>query len=200
MKKIIIKSIRAASVLACASATLFCLQVADAAPKISRLTPPSALFSTGDPNPPIIARFLPGQRFDLQATISPDTGQTILSAQFLVDGALIPGSVSWVPTATASGKPAPANTIVASLRAYSTTSPGVHILSITAVQSDNQASTTNGNFQVIPIQPTGLAAKQIILLIGDGMGLAQRTAARIMLKGVLLGKASAPLSMDTFEF
>lgn len=45
--------------------------VSTAAPTVSRLTPPSELFSFGDPNPPIISRFLPGQRFDLQATIRP---------------------------------------------------------------------------------------------------------------------------------
>jgi alkaline phosphatase len=171
-----------------------CLQLADAAPKVTRLTPPSALFSHNDPNPPIIARFLPGQRFDLQATISPDAGQTISSAQFLVDGAAIPGTVS--AAATVPGKPA--NTVIASLRAFSTDSPGVHILSVTAVQSDNATVTAQGNFEVIPLRPTGLAAKQIIFLIGDGMGLAQRTAARIMLQGVTLGKANAALSMDTF--
>src|SRR6266481_616726 len=159
------------SALAFAAATLSCLQLADAAPTVSRLTPPSALFSANDPSPPIIARFLPGQRFDLQATISPDAGQTITSAQFLVDGATIPGTVSGA-VATVTNKPT--NTVIASLRAYSNTSPGVHILNVTAVQSDNAIVTTNGNFEVIPIQPTGLAAKQIIFLIGDGMGLAQR--------------------------
>src|SRR6266571_4489136 len=115
------------SALAFAAVAIACLQPAEAAPKVTRLTPPSALFSAGDPNPPIIARFLPGQRFDLQATISPDTGQTISSAQFLVDGAAIPGTVS-AAAATVSGKPA--NTVIASLRAFSTTSPGVHILSV----------------------------------------------------------------------
>src|SRR5438874_13263221 len=100
------------SALAVALAAASCLQLAEAAPKVTRLTPPSALFSANDPNPPIIARFLPGQRFDLQATISPDAGQTITSAQFLVDGATIPGTVSWA-AATVAGKPA--NTVIASL-------------------------------------------------------------------------------------
>ena len=45
------------------------LTALDAAPSISRLTPPSGLFSFGDPNPPIISRFIPNQRFDLQATV-----------------------------------------------------------------------------------------------------------------------------------
>src|SRR6185503_7245391 len=43
-------------------------------------------------------------------------------------------------------------------------------------------------------------AKNVIILIGDGMGIAHRTAARIMLNGVTLGKANAPLSMDRFPY
>ena len=46
-----------------------------AAPGVSRLTPPSELFSAGRPEP-LIARFLPGQRFDLQATLRADPGQS----------------------------------------------------------------------------------------------------------------------------
>jgi len=40
--------------------------------------------------------------------------------------------------------------------------------------------------------------KNIIIMIGDGMGAAHRTAARIMSKGVQQGKANDPLNMDTF--
>ncbi len=58
-----------------------------AAPKVSRLTPPSDLFTFNDPNPPIIARFIAGQRFDLQATVQPDSDTTITKVEFLVDGA-----------------------------------------------------------------------------------------------------------------
>ncbi|HUS35509.1 MAG TPA: alkaline phosphatase, partial [Verrucomicrobiae bacterium] len=47
-----------------------------AAPTVRRLTPPSRLFSSGNATPPYISRFLPGQRFDLQATVTPDAGQT----------------------------------------------------------------------------------------------------------------------------
>ncbi|HEY6225999.1 MAG TPA: alkaline phosphatase, partial [Verrucomicrobiae bacterium] len=59
----------------------------NAAPTVRRLTPPSALFAFNDPAPPYISRFMPGQRFDLQATVAPDAGQTIAEATFLVDGA-----------------------------------------------------------------------------------------------------------------
>jgi alkaline phosphatase len=179
-------------------ATLFATSTGiHAAPSIKRLTPPSALFSFNDPEPPYISRFLPGQRFDLQATISPDAGQTITSATFSVDGRVTRGTVSTTP-ATVAGLAA--NTLVATSRAYSIMTPGVHSLSLTALQSDGQVITGTGNFQIIPITPTGWAAKNIIILIGDGMGIAHRTAGRIMKNGVALGKANAPLAMDTFPF
>jgi alkaline phosphatase len=168
-----------------------------AAPAVKRLTPPSALFTMNDPEPPYISRFLPGQRFDLQATISPDAGQTIASAVFSIDGTPLGGTVSST-AATVSGLPA--NTRVVTFRAYANNNAGVHTLSVTALQSDGQVVTASGNFQIVPITPTGLAAKNIIILIGDGMGIAHRTAARIMKNGVALGKANAPLAMDTFPF
>ncbi|MFO1432856.1 MAG: alkaline phosphatase [Candidatus Competibacteraceae bacterium] len=173
---------------------------ADAAPVISRLTPPSELFASGTPTP-IIARFLPGQRFDLQATVRPDTGQTITGFRFTVDGVdLIPvnGTTSLVTTGLVSGLPA--GTTVVSQRAYSSLTPGVHTLKITATQSDGQTATATGNFEIVGITQQGRLAKNIIILLGDGMGAAHRTAARIMLKGYTQGKAKGLLAMDTFPY
>jgi alkaline phosphatase len=93
-----------------------------AAPKVSRLTPPSALFTYGDAKPPVIARFLPGQRFDLQATISPDAGALIVGAQFIVDGARLGGSVT---LAAADVAGLPANTYIATQRAYELNSKAI---------------------------------------------------------------------------
>lgn len=138
-----------------------------AAPTVSRLTPPSALFSYRDPDPPIIARLLPGQRFDLQATVSSDAGQAISGIEFRVDGRTVPGTVSAVP-ATVAGKPP--GTVVASLRAYSSKQHGVHPFTVNAWQSDGQTVTTNGNFEIRRIQSTPANAKSIITLSGDGMG------------------------------
>ena len=184
--------------MAAIAAALAGVPGASGAPQVTRLTPPSALFNYGDPNPPIISRFLPGQRFDLQATVSPDPGQTIAGVQFLVDGVPVPASVSLTP-ATVAGKPP--GTVVASVRAYSNDHGAVHTLSVSAQQSDSLVVSSSGNFEIVPIKASrGLAAKNIIILIGDGMGIAQRTAARIMLNGVSLGKANAPLAMDKLPF
>jgi alkaline phosphatase len=169
----------------------------EAAPSVRRLTPPSALFTFNDSAPPYISRFMPGQRFDLQATVSPDAGQTIASATFSVDGAPLSGTPNF---AAATANSVPANSVAVTLRAYAIQTAGVHTLTVTAVQSDGQTVTAKGNFEIIPVQPTANAAKNIIIMIGDGMGIAHRTAARIMKNGIALGKANAPLAMDTFPF
>ena len=168
-----------------------------AAPTISRLTPPSGLFSYGDPNPPIVARFLPGQRFDLQATLQPDPGQTIVGVRFLVNGVDVAGPIT-VVRATVAGLPA--NTVVASLRAYSHLAPGIHRLTVTTAQlPDGQSKVATGNFEVVALgNAAGAKIKNIIFMIGDGMGIAHRTAARFVAHGVSQGKALAPLAMDTF--
>ena len=167
-----------------------------AAPTISRLTPPSALFSYGDPKPPIIARFLPGQRFDLQATIQPDPGAIIVGVRYIVDGVSVPGPITLV-LANVAGLPA--NTVVASQRAYSNATPGIHTLQVTTTDNRGVSSVATGNFEVVALgDAAGNKIKNIIFLIGDGMGIAHRTAARIMANGVSQGKALAPLAMDTF--
>ena len=183
--------------LAGASAVLGALPLAQADPFISRLTPPSALFTFKDPNPPIIARFLPGQRFDLQATIQPDSGHTITNAFFAVNGRPIRRALSST-LATVAGLRA--NTTVWTLRAYSHERAGVHNLSVVGYQDDGRVVSAEGNFEVVGIEGEGRKAKNIIVLIGDGMGIAHRTAARIMSRGVQLGKANALLEMDQMPY
>lgn len=171
-----------------------------ATPKISRLTPPSDLFSYGDPNPPIIARFLPGQRFDLQTTVQPDAGATITKIEFLVDGTLVNGSVA-LTAATVTGLPT--GSTVGTLRAFSSRTSGIHQLTTRATQSDGTVVTAVGNFEVVAL-PAALGnvtkARNVIIMIGDGMGIAHRTAARIVANGVSQGKVLAPLAMDQFPY
>jgi alkaline phosphatase len=167
---------------------------AEAAPTVKRLTPPSRLFSTGDAGGPVTARFLPGQRFDLQATLAPDAGNTITGVTFFVDGVAVPGTVTLTP-ATVAGLPS--GTMVATLRAYSRNHAGVHGLSVAATQSDSQVGVAEGNFEIVRLQQGANRVKNVIVLIGDGMGIAHRTAARIMRHGVTQGKADALLAMDT---
>ncbi len=201
------------------------------AARVSRLTPPSELFAAGNNGGPVIARFLPGQRFDLQATVQPDPGQTITNFDFYVDDNWVNRPIYVLqqliepplrtskleetgPAETcidsATGKTTgragckllanlPGNTAVLSYRAYSHYTPGVHKLKIIARQSDGNTVSAVGNFEIVGLNTDGSGvAKNIIIMLGDGMGAAHRTAARIMSKGYAQGKAKGQLAMDTF--
>jgi alkaline phosphatase len=169
-----------------------------AAPTVTRLTPPSELFSSGNAAP-VIARFLPGQRFDLQATLRPDdAGKTITAAQFTVNGKVVNATVALKTCGKDCLPNVAANTTIATVRAFSAMAPGVHKLTVQATQSDGQKVTAQGNFEIVPLLAGGQKVKNIIVMLGDGMGAAQRTAARIVAGGYAQGKTITPLAMDTF--
>ncbi len=169
-----------------------------AAPTVSRLTPPSELFASGRAAP-VIARFLPGQRFDLQATLRPDdTAKTITQARFMIDGKPVNATVALRSCAIGCLTGVPTNTSIATIRAVSASQAGVHTFEVQASQSDGQTVSASGNFAVIPLLAGGQKVKNIIIMLGDGMGAAQRTAARIVAGGYAQGKVVTPLAMDTF--
>ena len=169
-----------------------------AAPTVTRLTPPSELFSSGQAAP-VIARFLPGQRFDLQATIRPDAAEKqIVSATFSLNGKDINATTSLKNCETLCIKGIPANAALATVRAFSVDTPGIHTFRVSATQSDGQTVTVQGNFEVVALVKGGQKIKNIIVLLGDGMGAAPRTAARIVAGGYAQGKAITPMAMDTF--
>jgi len=195
------------------------------AARVTRLTPPSELFSSGEAEP-VIARFLPGQRFDLQATVQPDAGLTISSFGFYVDGVPVTPrnaeTMARTSIITEAGAPdtcinadtgkttgasgctlvagLAANSAVLSQRAFFYYSPGMHTFEVVAQQSDGSLFRSKGNFEIIGIDRGGALAKNIIILLGDGMGAAHRTAGRIMAKGYAQGKAKGRLAMDTFPY
>ncbi len=171
---------------------------AQAAPTVSRLTPPSELFASGNAAP-VIARFLPGQRFDLQATLRPDeAAKTITAASFAIDGKSVDATVALRSCAAGCLAAVPTNATIATVRAVSAAKPGIHTMSVTATQSDGQTVTATGNFEVVPLLAGGQKVKNIIIMLGDGMGAAQRTGARIVAGGYAQGKTITPLAMDTF--
>lgn len=168
-----------------------------AAPSVTRLTPPSELFSSGRADP-VIARFLPGQRFDLQATVKPDAGQKITAARFLIDGKPVAAPVALRDCASGCTKGLAAETAIATARAISSEVAGRHEFSVEATQADGQKVVATGNFEVVPFTAAlGPKVKNLIILLGDGMGASQRTAARIV-HGYAQGKAQQPLAMDSF--
>jgi alkaline phosphatase len=168
-----------------------------AAPTVSRLTPPSELFASGQAAP-LIARFLPGQRFDLQATLRPEADRTITAARFMIDGKAVDGPVALRSCADGCLPAVPKTAAIATVRAVSVAKPGVHTFSVSATQSDGQVVSATGNFEVVPLVAGGQKVKNIVILLGDGMGAAQRTAARIVAGGYAQGKVISPLAMDTF--
>jgi len=185
------------SLSACAFASLAATAL-QAAPSVSRLTPPSELFTSGQAAP-VIARFLPGQRFDLQATLRPDeAGKTISSARFVIDGKAVDAPVALRDCASACLASVPKNASIATVRAISVTRPGLHTFTVSAIQSDGQTVSAQGNFEVVPLVTGGRKVRNIVILLGDGMGAAQRTAARIVAGGYAQGKVITPLAMDTF--
>jgi alkaline phosphatase len=115
-----------------------------------------------------------------------------MSVEFLVDGQPVAGKVALIQadTAAANGR------WIATLRAYSNTAPGIHTLTVRATQMDNQVVEADGEFEVVQINQQGRRAKNVIFMIGDGMGIAHRTAARIMVQGVSQGKSNGLLAMD----
>ena len=190
-------SARAAALTALAASCVLAA-VASAAPTASRLTPPSELFASGLAAP-VIARFLPGQRFDLQATLRPDdAGKQITQASFTINGKPVAATVALRSCASGCLKEVPVNAMIATIRAVSVSKPGVHEFAVRATQSDGQTVTARGNFEVVPFMAGGQKVKNIIILLGDGMGAAQRTAARIVRGGYAQGKNIEPLAMDTF--
>lgn len=172
--------------------------LSQAAPTVSRLTPPSELFTSGQPAP-VIARFLPGQRFDLQATLRPDAGQRIVSARFSIDGVPVNAPTALHECGTACIKGVPAEAAIATVRALSVSRPGLHQFEVQATQGDRQTVSARGNFEVLPYAPgAGPKVRNLIILLGDGLGIAQRTAARVVRGGYAQGKVIEPLAMDSF--
>ncbi len=189
-------------VLLMSMATLLGLgaSAAMADPKISRMSPPSQLFATaGAQAAPMISRFLPGQRFDLQATIIPDAGSSITQIFGAIDDVPLsaPAGVISIVPATAIVKASP-GAVVASLRGYSNATVGVHTLTISATQSNGKTVTAKGNFEIVGLQTGTNKIKNVIFMLGDGMGASQRTAARIMMNGYSQGKVNTKMAMDTF--
>ena len=134
----------------------------------------------------------------------PDTGTTITSVEFKIDGVSV-GIANAAPTtgvktslvsATAITGTAPGS-VSASVRGYSNLVAGVRTLTAEATQSDGTKVTATGSFEIVGITQSGRKVKNVIILLGDGMGASHRTAGRIVAKGYSQGKANGKLAMDS---
>ncbi|HVQ65801.1 MAG TPA: alkaline phosphatase [Terriglobia bacterium] len=84
-------------------------------------------------------------------------------------------------------------------RNWSLEKPGKYEIKATLTTADGKKLTATSTFEVETLQPAANRARNVILFIGDGMGPAIRTAARIVSKGVEGGRARGLLEMDQME-
>jgi len=157
--------------------------------------------------PPNGARFLVGQRFDLRVE---GKGTGPFSATLAIDG--VPQTfTSGVQNSNTTDGITAAGFGGFNLRGYFSYAPGVHMITATFTDATGTV-TVSTQFQIIdPAPPVGNSlwpdnpprvrhkpAKNIIIMLGDGMGVAHRTAARLVKYGVTAGQPNGFLAMEQF--
>jgi alkaline phosphatase len=153
---------------------------AAAAPTLVTLTPPEG------------ARFLEGQAFDIRVE---GKGTGPFSATLSLDGAPLTFTSGGQNTTTTDGISS-AGWGGFNVRGFSATAPGRHKLHATFTDSTGTA-TVESSFEVVDIGGRG-EVRNVILFLGDGMGVAHRTAARLVKYGVTAGQPDGFLAMDRF--
>jgi alkaline phosphatase len=147
--------------------------------------------------PPDGAMFLTGQRFDIRAEAPAGVNGSL---RVSLDGtditewnarSRLTGSAGMLPPSP------PLNGGSAFLsRDWSFTQPGKHVLRATI----EGAQPSEVSFEVVTWRGAGKGVRNVILLIGDGMGVAHRTAARIVSRGITEGRyRNGMLEMDTMQ-
>lgn len=156
-----------------------------------------------------------GQRFDIRVEATSDSAEpprgltvmvngTDVTARNILDvgrtgergGAGAAGAAASLPAHHRAGAAAP-NTSNFLLRDYTASAMGP--LEIAARTADGARAEVRLTVESWDGPPSAPRAKNIILLLGDGMGLAHRTAARLVARGVRDGRAAGRLAMDTLE-
>ena len=93
---------------------------------------------------------------------------------------------------------APAHTTNFLIRDFSFKRSGIHV--IKAVTEDGSQTSVEVEALQWEGKSSAPRAQNIILLLGDGMGVAHRTAARIVMRGYADGRPNGLLAMDTMPF
>lgn len=141
--------------------------------------------------------FLVDQRFDLRVEAPPGVSGPLLVS---LDGRDIS---EWINRSHLTGGPlvpAPSQTITNApaflSRDWSFPRAGRHTLRATA----RGAAASEISFEIQTWQGSGAKVRNVILLIGDGMGIAHRTAARIVSRGLTEGRyRNGMLEMDQMQ-
>jgi alkaline phosphatase len=155
-------------------------QTAVAAPTLVTLTPPNG------------ARFLEGQRFDIRVE---GKGTGPFSATLTLDGALLPFTSGGQNTLNTDGISSPGWGGF-NVRAVSLHEQGHHRLRATFSDTTGSVSVESW-FEIVDVGGHG-PVKNVIIFLGDGMGVAHRTAARLVKFGVSAGQPDGFLAMDRF--
>ena len=156
--------------------------------------------------PPPGAMFVPGQRFDIRIEGDDLRGQP---QQFTIEvngreqKREIFGSEEFktFPAPSAGRGNAPSSLINGGVvrRNWSLDKPGKYEIKATLVAVDGERLTATSSIEVAHLQPSPARARNVILFVGDGLGGAVRTAARIVSKGVDGGRTRGLLEMDQME-
>jgi alkaline phosphatase len=81
------------------------------------------------------------------------------------------------------------------VRGFSVRHPGKHTLTATITDGAGPVATVTTEIEIVEVGH-GHGVKNVIIFLGDGMGAAHRTAARIISKGVTAGDPNGWLAMD----
>jgi alkaline phosphatase len=84
-------------------------------------------------------------------------------------------------------------------RNWSLERPGKYELKATLTDANGMKLTATSTIEIQNLPPSPNRARNVILFIGDGMGSAIRTAARVMSKGIDGGRMKGLLEMDQME-
>jgi alkaline phosphatase len=143
--------------------------------------------------PPNNARFAAGQRFDLRVE---GQGTGPFSATLAIDGVAQEFSSGEQNTTTTDGISSPGFGGF-NLRGYSNTRPGRHTITASFTDATGTVDVVS-HFDVIDVRGGRERVRNIIIMLGDGMGVAHRTAARLVLHGVTAGDPNGFLAIDSF--
>lgn len=143
--------------------------------------------------PPNNARFFSGQRFDIRVE-SKGTGP--FSATLKIDGRDVAFTSGEQNSTTTDGSTSPGYGGF-NLRGYSEWRPGRHTVSATLTDATGTVETSS-SFEIEGLERFSAPIKNLIIMMGDGMGTAHRTAARLVRYGATTGDPNGYLAMDSF--
>jgi alkaline phosphatase len=150
--------------------------------------------------PPQGFRFVPGQRFDLRVEGSGVIAGAPVSIGVTLDGRdvapeIFGRSAAIFPILDKAGRPTGAYGAGTTANAIQIDQAGPHVFEAVVRQQGREARARSEIVIVAP-DPGGAKARNLILFIGDGMGLAYRTAARIARRA---DDPNALLEMDRLD-